>query len=147
MDHAERDSSPDEGLPPDPAKRPLRLSPRGLVGRVGGRARVREILQMFYARLATDPMVGFHFAGHDLEAIVDGQLAFLWKAFGETAQFRGRHPSVAHRDLAPILRGQFDRRLVVLEEVLTQAGVPAPDREAWLAVERSMRAVVQDRGR
>jgi truncated hemoglobin YjbI len=114
-----------------------------MVERMGGPAAVRAILQRFYERLAQDPMVGFHFAGRDLEAIVDGQLAFLLKAFGVTAEFAGRHPSVAHGELAPILRGQFDRRLVVLAEVLEEAGLTEDERERWLAVERSMRSVVQ----
>jgi truncated hemoglobin YjbI len=117
----------------------------GVVERLGGLPRLRAILARFYARLAADPMVGFHFAGRDLDAIIDGQTAFLAKAFGATAEFKGRHPSVAHRDLAPILRGQFDRRLVLLEQVLEEEGVAAADRETWLAVERSMRAVVQRR--
>ncbi len=119
---------------------------KGLVARLGGRARLRQILQRFYGRLAADPMVGFHFAGRDLEEIIDGQLGFLLKAFGETAEFDGVHPSVAHRDMAPILRGQFDRRLVLLGETLAEEGVAAADRDAWLDVERSMRAVIERKG-
>ena len=116
-----------------------------LVEKLGGPAEVRGILDRFYRKLADDPMVGFHFAGRDLDAIVDGQLAFLLKAFGVTADFGGRHPSVAHTDLAPILRGQFDRRLVVLREVLEEEGLTEDERELWLGVERSMRSVVQKR--
>ena len=118
----------------------------GLVERLGGRARLRQILQRFYGKLAADPMVGFHFAGRDLEEVIDGQHGFLLKAFGETAEFDGRHPSVAHRDLAPILRGQFDRRLVLLGETLAEEGVAVADREVWLDVERSMRAVIERKG-
>ena len=82
---------------------------------MGGREEVRRILARFYQALAADPMVGFHFAGRELEAIIDGQHGFLMKAFGETTVFAGKHPSLAHLGLAPILRGQFDRRLVLLE--------------------------------
>ena len=114
-----------------------------VIARVGGVARVRVILVRFYDALAGDPMLMHHFAGRDLEAIVDGQLAFLRKALGETTEFAGRHPRDAHRDLAPILRGQFDRRLVLLEEVLVAEGVGEAERETWLGVERAMRAVVQ----
>lgn len=117
----------------------------GLVERLGGEAGVRGVLERFYARLAADPMVGFHFAGRDLERIIEGQLGFLLKAFGARATFEGRHPRVAHQDLAPILRGQFDRRLVILDETLREAAVEDRDRQAWLAVERSMRRVVQKR--
>ena len=118
-------------------------SREGIVDRLGGQAELRRILSVFYARLAGDPMVAHHFAGHDLERVIDGQLAFLRKAFGDTAEFAGRHPKDAHRDLAPILRGQFDRRLVILEAVLLGEGVAEADRAIWLGIERSMRASVQ----
>ena len=118
-------------------------SREGIVERVGGPSGLRRILTRFYQRLAVDPMVAHHFAGHDLDRVIDGQLAFLRKAFGDTAEFTGRHPRDAHRDLAPILRGQFDRRLVVLEEVLVAEGVAEADRSTWLGIERSMRASVQ----
>lgn len=114
-----------------------------MVERLGGPAAVRRILQRFYRVLAGDPLVGFHFAGRDLEAIVDGQRDFLMKAFGVTPEFTGRHPSVAHRSLAPILRGQFDRRLVLLSQILEDEGLTEAEREVWLSVERSMRSVVQ----
>ena len=114
-----------------------------IVDRIGGTDAVRRILGRFYRKLAADPMVGFHFAGRDLDVIVDGQLGFLLKAFGVAQVFEGRHPSVAHVDLAPILRGQFDRRLVLLEETLREEGLGDEDRETWVGVERSMRAVVQ----
>ena len=116
---------------------------RGLVTRVGGPERVRAILERFYARLAADPMVGFFFAGHDLGAIADGQLAFLMKATGLDPGRPFEHPRVAHRALPPILRGQFDRRLRILEDTLVDEGVDGDDIAAWLALEESMRKVVQ----
>ena len=120
-----------------------RPSAQSLVSRVGGVDAVRRILQRFYEKLAADPMVGFHFAGRDLASIVEGQLGFLLKAFGESVERAGQHPSVAHRDLAPILRGQFDRRLVLLRETLIEEGVSDEDRKAWVDIERSMRGVIQ----
>ncbi len=124
---------------PEEGRRPA----RGLVARIGGGEQLREILERFYARLATDPMVGFFFAGRDLTAIVAGQQGFLLWAFGEVEELTVRPPREAHRDLPPILRGHFDRRLVILDEVLRESGLDAADREAWLRVERSMRRAVQ----
>ena len=117
---------------------------RGLVGRVGGPERLRDILTVLYDRLAADPMVGFFFADHDLEKVRDGQHAFLMRAFQEVERFHGRHPSVAHRDLAPILKGHFDRRLTILRGVLREAGLDPLDVDAWVKVEEGMRGVVQD---
>ena len=116
---------------------------RGLVERIGGPARVRAILDVLYARLFADPWVGFFFAGRERDTIVAGQLAFLLKAFGHTDAFAGRHPSVAHDALPPIREGHFDRRLVVLREVLESEGLEPADVEAWLRVERGMRAAIQ----
>lgn len=118
---------------------------RGLVMRLGGPVRVRALLAAFYARLAQDPIVGFFFAGKDLDAIVDGQLAFLGKVSGEVPDYRGRHPAQAHLGLPPIRRGQFDRRLVVLRETLEDAGVAAADIDAWLRIERSLRGRIERR--
>ena len=115
----------------------------GLVGRIGGPERVREILHRFYTRLFQDPIVGFFFHGQDIHKIVDGQHAFLMRAFQETEEFTGRHPSVAHVDLPPIRRGQFDRRLLVLREVLLQEGLDPKDVEAWIKVEEGMRGLIQ----
>jgi truncated hemoglobin YjbI len=117
----------------------------GLVERIGGAEALRAILRRFYARLYADPMVGFFFAGRDLGRIVDGQLAFLLWAFGAVPQLRAKHPRDAHGALPPILRGHFDRRLVILRETLEREGLAAEDVEAWLRVERSMRRQVQAR--
>ena len=119
---------------------------KGMVERVGGSDALRKILRRFYARLLADPMVGFFFAGKDLGAIVDGQHAFLLWVFGAVPQLRAKHPRDAHGELPPILRGHFDRRLVILRETLEAEGLADEDVEAWLKVETSMRRHVQARG-
>ncbi len=116
---------------------------RGLLGRIGGVEALRRILRRFYARMAADPMVGFFFAGRDLGAIVEGQLGFLLWAFGEVPQLRVRHPKDAHGQLPPILRGHFDRRLVLLEETLREAGLSEEDVQAWIKIESALRRRIQ----
>lgn len=122
---------------------PVPGSVRGLVGRLGGPDRMREILAVFYDRLVGDSIVGFFFAGKDMVKVVDGQHGFLMRAFQETERFHGIHPSKAHVDLAPILRGQFDRRLFILREVLTAEGIHKDDIDAWVKVEEGMRRLIQ----
>ncbi|MHC4813925.1 MAG: globin domain-containing protein [Planctomycetota bacterium] len=116
---------------------------RGLVGRIGGPERLREILHRFYQQLFEDPIVGFFFDGQDLDKIVSGQHAFLMRAFQETERFTGVHPGKAHVDLPPIRRGQFDRRLAVLREVLTAEGLDPADVDAWVKVEEGMRRLIE----
>ena len=96
---------------------------KGLIDRLGGVESVRALLDRFYRRLFDDVMVGFFFVGHDRAKIVDGQLQFLRWATGDRDDLPGRHPRSAHDELPPILGGHFDRRLVVLEEVLRAEGV------------------------
>ncbi len=119
---------------------------RGLVGRIGGPERLREILHRFYEQLFTDPIVGFFFHDQDIHKIVSGQHGFLMRAFLETDRFCGVHPSKAHVNLPPIRRGQFDRRLVVLREVLAAEGLDPQDIEAWVKVEEGMRGLIQHKG-
>ena len=81
----------------------------GMVDRVGGPDRLRAIVERFYRRMSEDAVVGFFFAGRNLDKIIDGQTAFLMRCFGATERYTGRPPTVAHRGLPPIRRGQFDR--------------------------------------
>ncbi len=113
-----------------------------LVDRIGGPERMRQILGRFYARLAGDPIVGFFFAGRDLESIADGQHRFLMGAMGAGPK-GGKHPSEAHTDLPPILPGHFARRLVVLREVLEEEGLDPDNIEAWVKIEASFRGLLQ----
>lgn len=114
---------------------------------MGGRERLRAVLTRFYGELAADPMVGFFFAGRDLEAVIDGQYRFLLRAFGAEDRYHGRPPGQAHDALAPILRGHFDRRLRVLEQVLASEGLDPPDIAAWIRVEEGFRKLIQAPGR
>ena len=122
-----------------------KVSARGLFDRVGGRERVRAILDRFYTRLFDDVITGFHFAGHERSKIVDGQLQFLAWATGADPELTVRHPKGAHVKVAPILRGHFDRRLVVLREVLAAEGLELSDIDAWIGLEEAMRKHVQAR--
>lgn len=119
---------------------------RGLVERIGGPDRLQQILHRFYQRLFSDPVVGFFFEGRDIHKIVAGQHGFLMRAFGETDRFEGTHPGKAHLQLPPIRRGQFDRRLQVLRDVLAQEGLDPADIDAWVKVEAGMRGLIQGNG-
>lgn len=128
---------------PGPKPQPAPGKVWGLVGRLGGPARLREILERFYAVLSRDVLVGFFFHGRDLASIIDGQFRFLMRAFQEVERHDGVHPGAAHKELPPILRGHFDRRLRILRETLEAEGVDPLDIEAWLKVEEGMRRLIQ----
>ena len=115
----------------------------GMVDRVGGPDRLRALVEKFYQRMSQDSIIGFFFAGRDLQKIIDGQTAFLMRRFGAVKRYRGRPPTVAHVSLPPIRRGQFDRRMQILRETLTDEGLPAEDVEAWVKVEEGFRGRLQ----
>ena len=123
-------------------KSPSREELRSLVERVGGLEPLRVLLHEFYQVMSKDLMIGFFFDGHDIAHISHRQSEFILMAAGLIDRFDGKGPSSAHVALPPLLQGHFDRRLVILREVLTKAGV-APDLiERWVQFEESFRLVV-----
>lgn len=109
---------------------------------LGSDAEVLRLMRLFYGRMAEDAMLGFFFAGRDVDAVADQQAAFLLRAMGAQISYSGKPPADAHTGLPPILPGHFDRRAVILRETLESARLPAPQIEAWLAFEAAFRDVV-----
>ena len=107
-----------------------------------GEARITKILDDFYKRMAADLMIGFFFTGLNVTEIAKMQMAFLLRSMGVTPTYSGRPPAQAHKELPPILRGHFDRRLKILEETLRAHDVHVEDMRIWLAFEASFRKVV-----
>ncbi len=108
---------------------------------MGGEANVRAVLQSLYDRLFDDPMVGFLFEGRDKSHIVEQQTAFTCGFLGGPQKYIGRPLPEAHAAL-PILPGHFDRRHRLLEQVLSEKGVPDESRRVWLSIDESLRPSV-----
>jgi hemoglobin len=111
----------------------------------GGEAGLTAILRDFYRRMAADVMIGFFFAGHDLDHIADQQRAFLMRAMGATPSYSGLPPAQAHGKLPPILAGHFDRRLRLLEETLRAHGMTEEDMRTWVTFESAFREQIVSR--
>lgn len=109
---------------------------------IGGEASLEEILTLFYQRMAADTMIGFFFYGKDLPTIIQNQKKFLMKVMGELPDYKGKTPATAHLELPPILEGHFDRRLVILKEVLEKWGANPWIIRTWISFERQFRKVV-----
>lgn len=114
-----------------------------MYSRIGGEAALRRILADFYSRLADDVIVGFFFDGKDVAHISDMQARFLLRAWGATESYSGKPPAQAHKELAPILRGHFDRRLRVLEETLRAHGIGEEDIRRWVEFENAFREGIE----
>ena len=107
-----------------------------------GTAKITLILETFYERMADDPMLMHFFIGKDLKHIAHQQAAFMMNAAGMTPSFQGRGPSTAHVNIAPIWQGHFDRRMVLLREVLENAQLAANLIQQWIDFERAFEKIV-----
>lgn len=100
-------------------------------------------MRRFYRVMADDVMIGFFFSGRDPDTIADRQSLFVLHSAGLIQSPPEHGPATAHRNLAPILKGHFDRRVRILREVLQDAGVSGGDIETWVGFEESFRKVVE----
>lgn len=121
---------------------PLEKPELRALGQALGEARILDILRRFYAKMSTDLLIGFFFDGRDLDSIAEMQARFLYRAMGLRPSYAGKSPADAHAALPPILSGHFDRRLVLLEEVLRAEGLDDAQRRVWLAFENAFRDAV-----
>jgi hemoglobin len=111
--------------------------------KIGAEPGLEALLQEFYARMANDVLIGFFFTGKNVPAIASKQKEFLMKAMGVAPSYEGKAPAQAHTKLAPILKGHFDRRLQILEDLLKEKGLPEADWKAWIAFENAFRNGIQ----
>jgi truncated hemoglobin YjbI len=106
------------------------------------KSRFTEIMTNLYVRMYADTMLGFFFAKHDLQHLVNQQVGFFMTAAGLVDRFDGRGPATAHLKLPPILSGHFDRRIHLLRETLESEKLTIPVIEAWVAYEEAFRSMV-----
>ncbi len=110
---------------------------------LGGEEGIQKVLTQFYQKMAGDILVGFFFVNKDLNRIVNQQKSFLLKAMGKIQDYEGKTPKFAHTKLPPILKGHFDRRLVLLRETLIENHVSQSGIEVWIEFENQFRNVIQ----
>lgn len=113
----------------------------------GGPETIESILREFYRRLSIDRLVGFFFAGRNTHTIAAKQAEFLLHSAGLCPQYTGRSPKDAHKGLPPILPGHFDRRILILSEVLKEEKLKPEHIETWIEFERRFRKQVVSRPR
>jgi hemoglobin len=109
--------------------------------RIGGEERVRQLIRAFVDRMAADFVIGFQFAGKDLDRIAFHEVEHATGVLGGPATYTGRSLGTIHEPLR-IHRGQFARRLAVLRTVLTEERVPPEVIERWIAHDQQLESVV-----
>ena len=80
-----------------------------LFDRIGGLKGLQKVVKRFYKSLYWDDLVGHYFVDLDLEKLVDHQIGFLRKAFGDVHyEYTPKALSKIHADLK-ITEEEFDR--------------------------------------
>jgi hemoglobin len=126
----------------DPLPIANRQKLQNLIEGIGGKDALVRILDDFYQRMSKDTLIGFFFAGKNLQNIVEKQSQFLLKAAGLTEDYKGLPPQRAHSKLPPILGGHFDRRTQILKETLEAYQLSKDQIEIWLGFERTFRDAI-----
>jgi truncated hemoglobin YjbI len=111
--------------------------------RLGGEEVMRPLVASIVRRMAQDFIIGFRFAGKDLDRIAHFELELASSHLGGPWTYTGRSLQQVHEPLR-ISRGQFQRRLAVLGLVLRDAGVPDDIAERWLAHDQALEPLIAD---
>ncbi|HEX9445819.1 MAG TPA: group 1 truncated hemoglobin [Candidatus Binatia bacterium] len=115
--------------------------PQTLFEQIGGEPKLREIIDAFIDRVFADRMIGFFFRNADKNRIKEMEYQLTAEFLGGPVEYRGRPLAAAHAK-HPIMGGQFARRLKILQETLDRFQVAPAVRDAWLAHNESLRALI-----
>lgn len=114
------------------------LASRTPLERLGGHEALRVIIDDFIDRVTSDVMIGFHFNNVDKDRLKRMEYEFAARHLGGSSEYTGRPLRAAH---APhrVLGGQFNRRLVLLEQTLRDHQVDTDVIQHWLEHNASLR--------
>ena len=108
-----------------------------------GEDRLRAALQEFVQRISQDYIIGFFFAGKDLDHIAEREFELACTHLGGPHPYQGRPIGQAHRPHR-INHGHFRRRLAFLGTVLREHSVDEDIVERWLAHDEKLLELVTD---
>ena len=114
-----------------------------LLNELGPEENLLKLLTEFYHKLSEDILVGFFFSGKDLKEIATNQMNFMLKSGGLKKEYSGKLPASAHFNIAPILKGHFDRRIILLKELLKENGLNDEQIKTWVDFETQFRSVIE----
>lgn len=111
---------------------------------VGGLPTLQRAHKIFYDKVYAHPWLGRFFEGHRQDAIEHRQTSFMAEKMHGPVQYWGKDMHYAHEAMY-ITRELFDLRHAILEESLSEAGVPEDLRERWLRIDSAfMKPIVKD---
>jgi truncated hemoglobin YjbI len=117
------------------------MSEQSLFDELGGEPALRRVIDRFVDRMFDDVMIGYLFRRADRERVKQKELEHAAAHLGGPLVYTGRPLDAAHRP-HQIRGGQFMRRVRILEETLTELGVPEAVRKHWIEHTLSLQALV-----
>lgn len=120
---------------------PPQTDDRSAYERLGGEAALRAIIDDFVERVTSDMMIGFLFRGVDKQRLKELEFQFASRHLGGPHRYEGRPLPEAHK-AHPIMGGQFNRRLRLLDLTLQNHGAPAEVRTLWLSHNEKLRSQI-----
>jgi hemoglobin len=106
-----------------------------------GHAFIAKAVAEFYKRAFQDVLIGHFFFNSDIQHITEQQIHFVSAMLGGPANYSGKPLKAAHKPfkIRPV---HFNRRQVLMREVLVDLGLEPSLRDAWLSVEEQFRPVI-----
>ena len=106
-----------------------------------GHAFITKAVAEFYKRAFADVMIGHFFFKSDINHITTQQIAFVSAMLGGPSTYQGKPLKHAHKPFL-IRPAHFNRRQVLMREVLNDLCLDDELTDAWLATEEHVRHVI-----
>lgn len=107
-----------------------------------GKDNIVSIVTEFYKRAFEDGIIGHFFFNKNREELTAKQIAFTSVLLGSKSDaYHGKPLSKAHQDLA-ISVPHFNRRLMILSEVIDEHEIPSQLRDQWIQKEKMLLSAV-----
>ena len=115
--------------------------PISLFERLGGEAKLREIIDAFIDRVFADRMIGFFFRNADRARIKEMEYQLAAEFLGADIKYSGRPLGEVHAN-HPIMGGQFNRRRQIFKETLEFFQVQEEIKTALLSHTDALRPLI-----
>ena len=112
-----------------------------LFQRLGGEAKLREIIDAFIDRVFADRMIGFFFRNADRERIKEMEFQLAAEFLGAEIKYSGQPLAKVHAK-HPIMGGQFARRRQIFKETLELFNVEEEIKTALLLHTDALRPLI-----
>jgi hemoglobin len=112
-----------------------------LFERLGGEAKLREIIDRFIDQVFADRMIGFFFRNADRARIKEMEYQLTAEFLGADVKYSGRPLGKVHAN-HPIMGGQFARRRQIFKETLDFFQVQDEIKDALLRHTDALRSLI-----